>query len=78
MFTAFFMSLQPIIVVPAIFGMFMMYWIQKYSLFNRMKRPVPGNEFMNATMRQMINLGPIFFAVGGLCWSHFFGEYQVG
>ena len=33
---------------------------------------------MNVTMRQMINMGPIFFSFGSLWWSHFFGEYKVG
>lgn len=50
--------------------MFMMYWLQKYSLLNRMSRPVPGTDLINTAMSQMINLGPIFFAIGALSWSH--------
>lgn len=64
------MTLQPSISIFAILGMFMMYWLQKYSLLNRMSRPVPGTDLINTAMSQMINLGPIFFAVGALSWSH--------
>lgn len=33
LFTCFFSPLQPIIVVFAIVGLFVMFWAQKYSLF---------------------------------------------
>lgn len=77
LFTAFFVTLQPCIAVTSIVGMFMMYWIHKYSLLNRMKRPVPGTDLINAAMGQMVSLGPIFFALGALCWSHLLDGYKV-
>ena len=49
----------------------MMYWVQKYNIFNRMKRPVPGNNLINNTMFQIIISGGIMFSLGSLTWSNF-------
>lgn len=57
--------------------MFLMYWLQKYTLLYRMKRPVPGTDLVNTAMSQMINLGPLFFTIGALCWSHLLDGYKV-
>lgn len=54
-----------------------MYWIQKYAVLNRMRRPVPGTDLVNSAMSQMINLGPVFFAIGALSWSHLLDGYRV-
>merc|ERR1711974_215179 len=54
LFTCFFVSLQPIISLFALTGFFFMFWTQKWSLFNRMRRPVPGNDLVNAAMGQLI------------------------
>jgi hypothetical protein len=77
LFTAYFVTLQPCISIFAMMGMAMMYWIHKYSLFNRMKRPVPGTDLVNSAMGQMVALGPIFYALGALSWSHFLEGYKV-
>ena len=74
MFTCFFVSLQPIISLFAIVGMGMMYWAQKYSLFNRTRRPVPGTDLINIAMSQIILLGGILYSLGSLTWSNFFPE----
>ncbi len=42
-----------------------------------MKRPVPGTDLVNNAMGQMVALGPIFFALGSLSWSHFLEGYKV-
>ncbi len=42
-----------------------------------MKRPVPGTDLVNTAMSQMINLGPLFFTIGALCWSHLLDGYKV-
>lgn len=55
-----------------------MYWSQKYSLFNRCKRPTPGNNHINTTMYQLIYLGPIFYTLGSFCWSNFFKKDFIG
>ena len=49
----------------------MMYWAQKYSIFNRMQRPVPGTDLINTAMWQIIYLGGIAYALGSLVWSNF-------
>jgi hypothetical protein len=54
-----------------------MYWVQKYSLLNRIKRPIPGTDLVNAAIGQLVNLGPLFYAIGALCWSHFLDGYKV-
>lgn len=77
LFTAYFVTIQPCISIFALIGMFWMYWIHKYSLFNRVRRPVPGTDLVNAAMGQMVSLGPIFFALGALSWSHFIDGYKV-
>jgi len=48
-----------------------MYWIQKYCLFHRYRRPVPGTDFINTAVYQIIYLGPLVFTLGNLTWSNF-------
>lgn len=48
----------------------MMYWAQKYSMFNRMQRPVPGTDLINVSMWQIIFFGGIFYSFGSLLWSN--------
>jgi hypothetical protein len=50
----------------------MMFWVQKWVLFNRMRRPVPGNDLINQAMSQLIFLGPVVYSLGSLTWSNFF------
>lgn len=71
LFTCFFVSLQPIIAYFSIAGVLTMYWAQKYSLFNRMRRPVPGTDVIHLTMFQLIYLGGIVYSLGSLTWSNF-------
>lgn len=49
-----------------------MYWTQKYALFNRMRRPVPGTDLVNTAMYQLLFLGPMVYSFGSLTWSNFF------
>ena len=71
MFVCFFVSLQPICVFAALIGFLMMYWIQKYCMFYRYRRPVPGSEFVNRAVYQIIYLGPLMYSLGSLTWSNF-------
>ena len=75
LFTCFFAPLQPIIIVFAIGGMSMLYWAQKYSLYERCRRPIPGNNTVNTAMYTLIYLGPLFFSLGSFCWSTFFIDF---
>ena len=74
LFVCFFVSLQPVISLFAIMGYFLMYWGQKYCLFNRYKRPVPGTELINIAMYQLIYIGPLMYSLGSLTWSNFFPD----
>lgn len=51
-----------------------MYWIQKYSLFNKSQRPVPGTDIVSFTVYQMLYLGAGFYALGSLTWSAFVND----
>jgi hypothetical protein len=74
LFVCFFVSLQPIICVFALLGFFLMYWSQKYCLFNRYSRPVPGTDLINISMYQLIYAGPLLYSIGSLTWSNFFPD----
>jgi len=71
MFACFYVSLQPIVSLVAIVGIFLNYWTQKYSLFYRYKRPVPGTDFINNALYQIIYLGPLVYSLGSLTWANF-------
>jgi hypothetical protein len=68
------MSLQPIIIVFAILGLFLNYWAQKYCLFNRCKRPVPGTRILYDTMVQFIYAGGLFYSLGSLTFINLIPE----
>lgn len=70
-FTSFFVSLQPVISIMAIIGLLLMYWAEKYVLFNRAKRPPPGSDIINAAMSQVIYLCPLVYSLGSLTWPIF-------
>lgn len=74
LFVCFFVSLQPILPLFALGGYLIMYWTQKYSLFNRMRRPVPGTDLVNTAMYQLLLLGPMVYSIGSLTWSNFFPD----
>lgn len=71
MFACFFVSLQPIVSVICLLGFLLMYWVQKYCMFNRYKRPVPGTDLVNTAVYQMIFGGPLIYSLGSLTWSNF-------
>ena len=71
MFVCFFVSLQPIVSAFALVGYLMMYWVQKYCILNRYRRPVPGTDFVNAAVYRLIFLGPMIYSLGSLTWSNF-------
>ena len=70
MFVCFFVSLQPICVFVAILGYLFMYWVQKYSMFYRYRRPVPASDFINQAVYQFVHFGPFIFSLGSLTWSN--------
>ena len=70
-FVCYFVSLQPIVALIGLFGYFLMYWAQKYCLFKRYRRPVPGTDFVNNAVYRIILMGPFIFSLGSLTWSNF-------
>lgn len=70
MFVCFFVSLQPVISIIALIGYILMYWAQKFTLFYRYKRPVPGTDFVNKVVYQLICIGPLIYSLGSLTWSN--------
>lgn len=70
LFTFFYAPLEPIIIVFTLFGLIIMYWLEKYSLFYRCSRPVPGNRMVNISMNKYIALGPVLFGIGCLIWPY--------
>ena len=71
MFACFFVSLQPIVPVICLVGFLLMYWVQKYCMFSRYKRPVPGTDMVNKAVYQLIFAGPLISSLGSLTWSNF-------
>lgn len=71
LFTCFFVSLQPIIALFAIIGLCINYWIQKYSLFHRSKRPIPGTKILYDSTVQFVYAGGFFYALGSLTFINF-------
>lgn len=48
-----------------------MYWIEKYIVFNRCCRPVPGNRLVNISTHFYLILGPLAFGIGCLVWPYY-------
>ena len=48
-----------------------MYWIEKYSLFSRSQRPVPGPDVITSKLYQLVFFGAVAFALGNLTWAWF-------
>lgn len=71
MFVCYFVSLQPICVFFALAGYFFMYWVQKYCIFYRYRRPVPSSDLVNKAAYQIIMFGPLLYSLGSLTWSNF-------
>lgn len=51
-----------------------MFWVQKYVLFNRCKRPFPGNDTINRAIYRVLYFGPLIFSLGNLTWSNLLTE----
>jgi len=72
LFTCFFVSLHPIIPFISLIGLFVGYWVDKYCLLNRCKRPIPGSNFVHKTIFHIVGFGGIAFSLGNLTWFNFF------
>jgi hypothetical protein len=71
LFVCFYVSLQPVVVIFGLIGLSLFYLTQKWNLLNRFKRPIPGTGMIDRAVFQLVSLGPIFYSLGALTWSHF-------
>lgn len=76
-FTCFYLSLQPIIAAFSAVGLFLMYWVDKYEMIRRSKRPPPGSDIVHHTLLQFIYLCPLLFCLGALVWPWYLGELNT-
>jgi hypothetical protein len=51
--------------------MIAMYWVDKYSMLKRSKRPPPGSDIVHHSMLQLIYLAPLIFCGGVITWPLF-------
>jgi len=49
-------------------GLLFGYWVDKYCLLYRCKRPIPGSNFVNKAAYQAICLGGLVYSFGSLTW----------
>lgn len=54
-----------------------MYWVDKYMMLRRCKRPPPGSDIVHHTLIQFVYLCPLFFCVGALVWPWFLKEFHA-
>ena len=71
LFTSFYAPLQPVIVIFAIAGMVVTYWVFKYCLLHRSSKPISGNCLINIFLNKYAGFGPILFAIGSLIWPYY-------
>jgi len=74
-FTSFYLSLQPIIALFSALGIFLTFWVDKYVMLRRSKRPAPGSDIVHHTMCQFIYLCPLIFCLGALVWPWVLKEF---
>lgn len=70
-YTAFFMSLQPLISIISALGLFLMYLAQKYALLFRSKRPQPSSDRINKALNIVLDFTVCAYAFGSLTWTNF-------
>lgn len=76
-FTSFYLSLQPVIALFSAVGIFLMYWVDKYIMLRRSKRPSPGSDIVHHTLCQFIYLCPLVFSAGALLWPWYLKSFSV-
>lgn len=70
-YTAFYISIQPIIALMAAIGMFLMFYANKYVLFYRSSRPKPSSSLINETLSRILNFMVVIYSLGSLTWTSF-------
>jgi hypothetical protein len=71
LYTAFYVSLQPVIALLAVFGLLLMYYAEKYVLFYRSSRPRPSSDLLNSYLNNILYFCICAYALGSLTWTNF-------
>lgn len=61
--TAFYAPLIPLLIPISLFALIIYYWVEKYLIINRYKRPPIISASLNRVMTDMLELVPLFMAV---------------
>lgn len=67
--------MQPCIIIPALVGFFFMFWVEKYCLLHRSRRPLTLMKDLTDNIELLIYLGPMILAWGGFFWVCVFMNY---
>jgi hypothetical protein len=60
--------MMPALVVSTLAGYFFMFWVEKYVLLHRSKRPPQNMKTLTNTAQNAMLLGPLIMGVGGFIW----------
>lgn len=74
LYTCFFSSMQPVIILFGVLGLGCSYWAYKVMLFYYCKRPRPCHSELNQIMYQLIFAGPLFYSVGSFLFTDYLSE----
>jgi hypothetical protein len=58
----------PAVAISTLLGYFFMYWVEKYVLLHRSKRPAPNMKVLTSTVQTAMLLGPSIMGFGGFIW----------
>lgn len=77
LFTAFFVSLQPIIAFFAFCGLGLIFFINKYRILYRFGKPKFNSSVVNSLVNILLHLGPIFLGLGLLVFTNWQTNYKI-
>lgn len=78
MFACFYVSLQPLIVIPVILYIFVMIYARKIYRLTYCKKSLDGTNLIGKTMFNIIViLGPIMFVVGMIFFSSYSTHFKM-
>lgn len=60
--------MMPALVVSTLAGYFFMFWVEKYVLLHRSKRPPQNMKTLTSTAQTAMLLGPLIMGIGGFIW----------
>lgn len=58
----------PSVITSTLIGYYFMFWVEKYALFYRSKRPSQNCRALTATAQTLMLLGPLILGLGGIIW----------